>query len=275
MTIAPLLLPLFLPLTMPLQSRQPTVGDTVWITRTVAVPSGGAVRPSPWAPSGDVEALGPPRVTTRGDSAEIAYPAVAWLAGQHTVEVPGPLLLLAGGGVDSLPPQRVTLTIASVLPAGAEPAALKVQPPTDTVRRDDRTLRPVLLLLLAAVLGLVPLHWWWRRRGKALPPAAPARPPALPLARWNDLGESRVVLAAATAALREALARGAPTTRDHPDSRSAVEAARRERPDWPADEIQAVLAALDQARFTPDAVADASALADDALALAGRLAGRP
>jgi hypothetical protein len=210
-------------------------------------------------------------VTTRGDSVEISYPAVAWLAGQHAVEVPGPLLLLAGGGVDSLPPQRVTLTIASVLPQGAEPAQLKVQPPTDTVRRDDRTLRPVLLMLLAALIALVPLHWWWRRRGVATPSAPVRRPPVLPLARWNDLGESRVILAAATASLRKALALGAPSTAGHPDSASVVEAVRRERPDWPADDIRDVLGALDGARFTPDAAADAGRLAEDAAALAGRL----
>jgi hypothetical protein len=96
----------------------------------------------------------------------------------------------------------------------------------------------------------------------------------LPLARWNDLGESHVVLAATTASLREALARGAPSTAGHPDSASVVEAVRRERPDWPADEIRDVLGALDEARFTPDAFPDAGRLAEDAAALAGRLGGR-
>lgn len=265
---------MIVPVIWMLQAGAPTVGDTVWISRMVGVPAGGAVRPSAWAPTGDVEALGPPRVTTRGDSVEIAYPAVAWLAGQHAVEVPGPLLLLAGGGVDSLPPHRVTLTIASVLPQGAEPAELKVQPPTDTVRRDDRTLRPVLLLLVAALIALVPLHWWWRRRG-VTPLSAPLRrPPVLPLARWNDLGESRVVLAAATASLREVLARGAPSTAGHPDSASVVEAVRRERPDWPSDEIRDVLSALDSARFTPEAAAAANRLVEEAAALAARLGGR-
>jgi hypothetical protein len=256
-----------------LQAGAPTVGDTVWIARTVAVPSGGAVRPAPWAPTGDVEALGPPRVTTRGDSVEIAYPAVAWLAGQHAVEIPGPLLLLAGGGVDSLPAQRVTLTIASVLPAGAEPRDLKVQPPTDTVRRNDRTLRPVLLLLLLSTLVLVPLHIWWRRRGKVAPLASPSRAAPLPLARWNDLGESRVVLAAATATLRAALARGAPGSANQPDSASVMTAVERERPDWPAAEIREMLASLDEARFMPAAFPDAGRLADETIALASRLGG--
>lgn len=253
------------------QALAPTVGDTVWITRVVAVPPDGAVRPSPWAPEGAVEALGPPRITPRGDSVEIAYPAVAWIAGQHAVQVPGPLLLLAGGGVDSLPAQQVTLTIASVLPAGVEPTQLKVQPPTDTVRRDDRTLRPLLLLLLAGMVALLPLHWWWRRRGEPRPTPPVPRPPVLPLARWGDLGESRVVLAAATAALRSVMARGAPSSATCGDTSSVVAAVRQERPDWPAEEIRDMLGALDEARFTPDNFPGAASLAEDALALAGRL----
>lgn len=256
---------------MLLQAGAPTVGDTVWITRVVAHPAGGAVRPAPWAPEGDVEALGPPRVTVRGDSVEIAYPAVAWIAGEHTVQVPGPLLLLAGGGVDSLPPARVTLSIASVLPQGVEPKQLKVQPPTETVRRDDRTLRPLVLLLLAGILALAPLHWWRRRRGRAVKLAPPARPPALPLARWSDLGESRVVLAAAASSLRAILARGAPSSASCAEPAAVVDAVRRERPDWPADEIRDVLAALEEARFTPGAFPGADSLAEEAVALAGRL----
>lgn len=256
---------------MLLQAGAPTVGDTVWITRVVAHPPGGTVRPAFWMPEGDVEALGPPRVTVRGDSVEIAYPAVAWIAGEHAVEVPGPLLLLAGGGVDSLPPARVTLSVASVLPRGAEPKQLKVQPPTDTVRRDDRTLRPLILLLLLGIVALLPLHWWWRRRGHAVMAAQPSRPPGLPLARWGDLGESRVVLAAAASSLRAILARGAPSSATCADPAGVVAAVKQERPDWPADEIRDVLGALEEARFTPGTFPGAGSLAEEAVALADRL----
>jgi hypothetical protein len=256
-----------------IQSGAPTVGDTVWITRTVLVPRGGTVRPATWAPSGDVdvEALGPPRVTTRGDSVEIAYPAVGWLPGSHTVDLPGPLLLLAGGGVDSLPAQRVVLSIASVLPPGRSAAELAIQPPAETVTRGSRTLRPLGLLGLGSLLLLVPLQLWWRRRGRAAVPVAAVRPPVLPLARWADLGEMRVVLAAATATLRDAIARGAPSAERGVDVAQCVAAVRAERPDWPAGEIADVLAALEEARFTPDDFPDASGLAEWASGLASRL----
>ena len=36
-----------------LQQGAPTVGDTIWLVRTVAVPSGSAVRPAAWNPTGD------------------------------------------------------------------------------------------------------------------------------------------------------------------------------------------------------------------------------
>ncbi len=262
---------LLLALQQGLPAGAPTVGDTIWISRTVAVPRGGAVRPASWNPTGDVEALGPARVSPRGDSAEIAYPAVAWLAGQHTVDVPGPLLLLEGGGVDSLPAQRVVLTVASVLPPNREPAQLAIQPPAETVTRDARTWRPLALMLLAAIALVLPLQVWWRRRGKA-PPAAPRqRPPVLPLARWADLGESRLVLGAATASLRDAIARGAPSAEPGLDVATCIERVRAERPDWPADELSELLGALEEARFTPEAFPDASGLADWAQALMAKL----
>lgn len=261
----------FLALQQQVPAGAPTVGDTVWITRTVAVPRGGAVRPATWNPSGDVEALGPARVTPRGDSAEIAYPAVAWLAGQHTVDVPGPLLLLEGGGVDSLPAQRVVLTIASVLPSNREPSQLPIQPPTETVTRDARTWRPLALMLLAALLLILPIQVLWRRRGKAPPPAPRQRPPVLPLARWADLGESRLVLGAATASLRDAIARGAPSAEPGLDVATCIERVRAERPDWPVDELSDLLGALEEARFTPEAFPDASSLAEWAQVLVAKL----
>ncbi len=162
-----------------LQQGAPTVGDTIWLVRTVAVPRGGVARPAPWNPTGALETLGPPRVTVRGDSVEIAYPVVGWLAGSHSVEVPGPLLLLAGGGVDSIPAEKVSVTVASVLPAGVPDSLLQIQPAAQAVVRGERTIRSLLALLLLAGLILLPVHLLWRRRGKALP-RAPARPvPAL------------------------------------------------------------------------------------------------
>ena len=138
------------------QRGLPTVGDTVWVSRTVDLPAGRTVRPADWRPDDPVELLGPPRVVTRGGTADIAYPVVIWETGPRTLEVPGPLLLAANGGVDSLPPARVTLQVASVLPAAPD-SALRPQPRADFVPLTDRS-------------PLVPLH----PGGAGHPAAAPA-----------------------------------------------------------------------------------------------------
>ena len=70
----------------------PTVGDTIWLSRMVGIPAGAAVRPQPWSPTGDVEALGPARLQRRGDSMEVAYPAVVWRPGVPEVKVRSPSL---------------------------------------------------------------------------------------------------------------------------------------------------------------------------------------
>ena len=254
-----------------LQQGAPTVGDTIWLVRTIAVPGGSAVRAPAWNPTGDLETLGPPRVTTRGDSVEIAYPVVVWLAGSRTVDVPGPLLLLAGGGVDSIPAERMTVTVASVLPAGVPDSLLQIQPASQPVVRGERTIRPLLLLLALAALALLPVHLLWRRRGKAPPRAAPSPAAALPLERWADAGEVRVVLAAATSSLRDAIARVVPEATPAVDVPHLLAAVRAARPEWPNDEIADVLGALEEARFTPEAFPDAAGLATWAQRLAAQL----
>jgi len=254
-----------------LQAPGPTVGDTIWVTRTIAVPVGAAVRPQPWNPTGDVEALGPARLVRRGDSMEVAYPAVVWRPGVHEVTVPGPLLLLEGGGVDSAVAYRATLSVASVLPAVENDSTIPVQPAVTTVRRADRSARPVALFLLGAVALLAPLHWWWRRRGVVPAAAEPSRTARPPLSRWAEGGETRAALAVAAAELRAAIARGAPTATPALETEECIAAVRAERPLWPVDDLAGMLRALDAARFRPGTPADAAALVADVGRLAARL----
>ena len=249
----------------------PTVGDTVWIAQTVAVPAGATLRPADWDAPDPVERLGSPRVTAHGDSTVIAYPVVVWRAGPLTIEVPGPLLLHAGGGVDSLPPARVVLRIASVLPRVPSDSALAPQPRAEFVPRTTVSPVPLIVLLAAAALVLAPLHWWWRRRGRPRPrpilPTAPAEPP---LERWADAGESRAVASAATARLRAAIAARMPPAHAGLDTEDLLRAVAG-RADWPLSELSDLLRALDEARFGHTAFPDALGLARWADEVAPRL----
>jgi len=236
-----------------IQAPLPLVGDTVWLVRTIARPEGRVVRVAPWNPEGAVEALGPGILVRRGDSVEVRYPAVGWLPGAHTVEVPGPVLVSPDGATDSLPASTVTVMIGSVLPPVSQDSLPPPQPEAGLILRPIETARPVLILLLLAALLLIPVHLWWRRRGRPLeaPVPAPPSPPAPPpLEAWIAAGEPRAVLAAAAARVR-----ADPRLRDSPD---AAELLRR----------------LDEALFGPGDAAAALPLAEAAEALVAA-AGEP
>ena len=257
---------------VPGQTPAPTVGDTIWVARTVALPAGATVRPADWDAPEPIERLGAPVVTARGDSVEVAYPIVVWRAGPLTVELPGPLLLRAGGPIDSLPPQPVSLRIASVLPAVPPDSSLAPQPRADFVPRTSATPIPLLVLLTAAVLLLAPIHWWWRRRGRprsriALPIPGPDEPP---LDRWADAGETRAVASVATARIRGLIAARMPPAHVGLDTESLLRTVSG-RADWPLAELGDVLHSLDEARFGHSPFPDAIGLARWVEELAPRL----
>ena len=254
------------------QTTAPTVGDTVWVGRTVAVPAGATLRPADWDAPEPIERLGAPVVTARGDSAEVAYPIVVWRAGPLTVDLPGPLVLRAGGQIDSLAPLSVHLTIASVLPTVPQDSVLAPQPRADFVSRTSATPIPLLLLLAVAALLLAPLHWWWRRRGFPRPRPALLSESAdeAPLERWADAGESRAVASVATGRLRSVIAERMPAAHVGLDTEDVLRAVAM-RADWPLAELGDVLRSLDEARFGHTAFPDAIGLARWVEELAPRL----
>jgi hypothetical protein len=255
-----------------LQAGGPTVGDTVWLTRTVALPSGHVVRAADWDPADPIEVLGRPRVIVTGDSAEISYPVVIWSPGQHTIEVPGPLLLGPGGTVDSLAGERVRLEVRSVLPAARRDSVLRPQPRAALVPRREVSLVPLAVLWTAALVLLIPIHLWWRRRGKPQRVAAVSEPvPDPPLDRWADAGEYRAVANVSAARLRAALAQRVAAAHPGLDTERVLAELAAARPDWPLEELGDVLRALDDARFGLTTSADTLGLSRSSFELRDRL----
>jgi hypothetical protein len=254
------------------QGPQPTVGDTIWLTRSVAVPSGYVVRASDWDPADPVELLGRPRVVMTGDSARISYPAVVWRPGPQQIELPGPLLLGPGGKVDSLPGESVRVTVRSVLPPGVPDSAIPPQPRAALVTREETSLAPLAILWVAGLLALLPLHLWWRRRGKPVPVAPPrAELTDPPLARWADDGEYRAVANVAAVRLRTALAQRVSAAHPALDTERLLAQLAAARPDWPLDELAELLRALDDARFGRAGSPEALELSQTTLAMRDRL----
>lgn len=242
---APLLVLLF-----QLQSPPPTVGDTIWLRRTVSLPTGTVVRAPDWNPSEPVELLGQPRIIVRGDSAEIGYPVVIWQPGPVTVAVPGPLLLGSGGTVDSLAGQSLRLVVRSVLPDLPGDSLPPPQPRASLVPRREVSLLPLLLTTALALLILIPVHLWWRRRGPPMPPV-PAAPPVSdpPLIRWADAGEYRAVVNLAAVRLRAVIAQQVPAAHSGLETDRLLAELAAARPQWPLEELGDLLRDLDDARF--------------------------
>ena len=259
-------------MTPPVQGTLPTVGDTLWIGRAVAVPAGATLRPADWDAPEPIERLGAPRISARGDSVDVAYPIVVWRTGTLTIDVPGPLLLSAGGRVDSLPPLPVTVRIGSVLPDVPADSTIAPQPRADFVPRTSTSPVPLLILLALVVVLLAPLHWWWRRRGRPRPrPELPTRGTGEPpLDRWADAGESRAVASVATGRLRALIAARMPAAHPGLDTEDLLRAVSG-RPDWPLAELGDLLRSLDEARFGHTPFPDATGLARWADELAPRL----
>lgn len=250
----------------------PTVGDTIWVRRAVALPAGYTARAPEWKLSGDIELLGPPQVEVRGDSAILRAPLVAWVPGEQQVTVPAPSLLAPDGALDSLAPAVARFSVRATLP-DRPLKELKPQPEAGLVARRTVTFLPLMLLGALALLLLLPFHWWWRRRGHPLP--VPSPPPVVPVpaARWADAGESRSVLAAAAAGLRRAIAAHASEAHEGLDTAACLSVLARARPDWPLAELGRVLQALDAARFAPGTPAEVLELHEAAVGLAEQLDG--
>lgn len=183
-----------------------TVGDTLTIVQRVRTAPGAVVQPRTLSDSTLVTLLSPPALTREGDSFRIAYHVALWQAGTNELTLPGPVVVTAGGLVDTFPDAHVLLQVASVLPSGRAAASLAPKAARPVVPRGDRTVLPFIVLLGLLLGALAIAHWWLRRRG---PERVLTRPLALPpldaerIARWLAAGEAPLALAHVEALVRD------------------------------------------------------------------------
>lgn len=236
-----------------LQAPAPTVGDTVWAARTVFVPAGAVVRPTPWPDETDspVQPLGAPVLERHGDSLTIRYPLVVWTPGEHPVEIPGPVLLGPGAAMDSLPAEATTLFIENVLPDSVDPDSAAPQPAAQAVATSERSWPTLFEFVVLGVALAAATFRFARRRSRAAAIAAPPPPPAPDVVRWAGAGELRAAQAAARGRLRQTIARLVPEAAERHDLERCLAILRTARPEWPLLEIEGLLTALDAERFAP------------------------
>jgi hypothetical protein len=213
-------------------------------------------------------------VIVSGDSARISYPVVIWQPGPQVIELPGPLILGAGGTVDSLRSQQVRLDVRSVLPRVPNDSALAPQPRAGIVQLQSVTLLPLVVLWTLALLLLAPLHYWWRRRGKPLlvrPPVVQVPDP--PLNRWADAGEYRAVANISAIRLRSAVAQRVAAAHPGLDTERLLSELAAVRPEWPLAELGDILRGLDEARFGISPASDSLELSRSSVRMRSRLLG--
>ncbi|HEU5218511.1 MAG TPA: hypothetical protein VFU23_07620 [Gemmatimonadales bacterium] len=179
-----------------MQAALPSVGDTVWVERTVPGVGTAVLRPQPWSLGTLGQQLGPAIVELGSTGALVRYPLVFWYPGEHQLSMPGPVLVRRDGSSDTLAAAPVRVRVASVLPEGVSRARLEPKGARVPIPLEARTLLPAGLLALVVLLltGLVALRW--RRRGRApLRRQAVAAMPALTtFQQWAAQGEFRAAL---------------------------------------------------------------------------------
>ena len=264
-----------LPLLFLVQAPAPTVGDTIWLSRTVTLPEGAEVRAAAWQLEGDVELLGRPQLEVGEGRATVRYPAVAWTTGTHTLDVPGPIIIMADGRTDSLPSQPVSVTVRSTLPADTDAEKAPIQAAVGLLRETVTTPVPVLVLLASVAVLFLPLAWWWRRRRTPVAGGALAVAPAgtIPVEAWSEDGELRAVAAATAQVVRESLVAALPGAQPGLGTARLVAQAEARRPALPVEELAELLTLLESAAYGPAGGADVQALAARASQLRDRLRG--
>jgi hypothetical protein len=251
-------------------TAHPTVGDTIWLERTVTTAPGWRVRPAKLDPSPLTEPLGDAVVLRVEGGWMVRYPVVAWAPGVVATAMPPLWRLGPDGSADSLPGGTATFRVASVIPDSvATPAPRPALAPLRLSRRTPLPALAALLLSAGMLVGVVA----WRRRS---PRAAPAVPdleldPEVGDTRWVAAGEPRAVAARAAHRLRGAIAHAVPEAHRALSTSECLAVVERARPDAPLRQLRELLGALDQVAFATAHGVDIGPTAARARALAEEL----
>ena len=249
---------------------EPTVGDTVWLTRVIAAAPEWRVRAAPFEAQEDAAPLGDPVVKPVPGGDTVRYAVVVWTAGPHHFTLPTLWLVGADGKSDSLAGGAADVEVRSVLPAdsaGAAPKALL--PPVDV--RPPSPWPPLIAGILSAAALVIAVRLRWR--GPRPTPAAAEFVTAGPAPddRWLGAGEPKAVAARASRALRRALARVVPDANESLPVREALAAAEGRIPGATFRRIREALLTLDQVSYAVAHGADVARVAADARELAREL----
>lgn len=251
-------------------SPRPTVGDTIWLERTVTAPAGWRVRVAKLDPGPQTEPLGDPTVVPAEGGWTVRYPVVAWAPGDVSAAMPPIWRLAPDGSADSLPGGTATFRVASVIPDSiASPAP---QPALGPVRLARRTPLPTVAAVLLSAGVLVGVVAWRRRSPRAARAAADLElDPEVGDTRWVAAGEPRAVAARATHRLRHAIAHAVPEAHSALTTSECLSVVERAKPDAPLRQLRELLSALDQVAFATAHGVDVGPIAARARALAEEL----
>lgn len=252
---------------------RPTVGDTIWLERTVAAAPGWRVRVAKLDPGPLSEPLGDPVLVRVPGGWTVRYPVVAWAPGVMATEMPPLWRLGPDGSADSLPGGTATFRVASVI--GDSVPAPSPRPALAPLRLARRTPLPALAAALLSAGMLVALLAWRRRSPRAARPAPDLDldlDPEIADARWVAAGEPRAVAARAAHLLRGAIAHAVPEAHGALSTAECLTTVERTRPNAPVRQLRDVLGALDQVAFASAHGVDVAPLAARARALAEELA---
>lgn len=249
---------------------QPTVGDTIQLERSVAVPHGWRLRAGKLGSATAAEPLSDAVVLAAPGGWVVRYAIVAWMPGEITLDMPPLWRLGPDGTADSVSGGTATFHVASVIPDSVKAPA--PQPSLGPLRLDRASPFPVIaaVLLSSGVLLLLIL---WRRRAPRSVVAGQdlAVDPEVADARWLAAGEPKAVAARAAQRLRRALAHTIPDAHEALSTAECLAVVEHARPDAPLRDLRELLLGLDQVAFATAHGLEVAPLAARARALAREL----